>query len=498
MAGLDPSVREVAVLQEATRMILASADLDTILHQILLIVRNYFGVTCCSVFLLDESGQELYCRAHNGYDQVDSEKLRMKVGKEGIGGWVALTKAPLYASDVTQERRYVSWDPRVRSELGLPLIVREQVVGVLIVSSDQTDYFGDSILSLLTLFASQAAVALENARLYSTERRRMRQIELINLIARSATAADRLDEFLGTVADLIYDSFEGTEVAVLLRAEDGPYRLRAYAGAGPPSPEHIEAAARGGVLAEALAHHGNVLKEELAPHLAGSGCYVGLASELVIPLLSCGEILGAIVVAHERPRFFSGDDRAIAQASADVCATAIKNVQLSSELRRVTSTDFLTGIYNQRHFYMALADEIHRSKRYKKPFAAAMLDLRNFRLINATLGFDTGDQVLRQVSAELQKQLRENDVFCRFAGDRFALLFPETGKERLAAILTKLQDTLTSIRWTLPEGERSLSAAIASAHYPDDGDSEAQFVRLLLARVQQAKERSASAGSPAK
>ena len=67
MKNVQPSIREVAVLQEATEMILSSMDVDTVLHHILLIVRNYFGATNCAVFLLDRTSGDLYCRAQNGY-----------------------------------------------------------------------------------------------------------------------------------------------------------------------------------------------------------------------------------------------------------------------------------------------------------------------------------------------------------------------------------------------------------------------------------------------
>ena len=68
MKDVNASLREVAVLQEATEMILSSMDADTVLHHILLIVRNYFAVDQCGVFLMDHTSQELFCRAQNGYE----------------------------------------------------------------------------------------------------------------------------------------------------------------------------------------------------------------------------------------------------------------------------------------------------------------------------------------------------------------------------------------------------------------------------------------------
>src|SRR5438874_2320785 len=226
LKNIHPSIREVAVLQESTEMILSSMDVDTVLHQILLIVRNYFGAANCAVFLVEVGGQELYCRAQNGFSEAVMRNRRLRIGQDGLAGWVAQHKTPLYAPDVSREPRYVMFEERVRSELALPLIVRDEVLGVLSIGSENLDYFNDSMIGLLALFAGQAAVAVENARLYSSERKRMRQIELINLIARSATAANDVEQLLNNLADLIDDTFDASDVCILLRDREGKLAMR--------------------------------------------------------------------------------------------------------------------------------------------------------------------------------------------------------------------------------------------------------------------------------
>src|SRR4051794_27905642 len=104
---IQSSIRDVAVLQEATEMILSSVDLDTVLHHILLIVRNYFNITNCAVLLVDTSSNELYVRAQNGYDVDKTSYTRIKIGEQGVTGWVAQHKSPLYVPDVSREDRYL-------------------------------------------------------------------------------------------------------------------------------------------------------------------------------------------------------------------------------------------------------------------------------------------------------------------------------------------------------------------------------------------------------
>src|SRR5205085_11152867 len=243
--------------------------------------------------------------------------------------------------------------------------------------SDKSDHFTDAMIGLLALFAAQAAVALENAKLHSAERRRMRQIEFVNLIARSATNASELGQLLLTLSELVSDTFEGSEVSILLRDRSGSLSLEAHAGGEKPHFKQFQESIRHGLIAEAFAArmsvvshdrgHAKVSKEGVVPHT--KFCIEGAASEMAIPLLSLSESLGVIVISHRQENAFSSDDRSIAQVAGDVCATAVRNVQLAEELRRLANTDSLTGIYNQRYFHMAVAHEISRSKRFAKPFS---------------------------------------------------------------------------------------------------------------------------------
>ena len=139
MADLQRGMREVAVLQEVTRMNLAATtDLDTVLHQVLLVVRNFFGVTNCAIFLVDHSAGYVYCRVRNGYDRK-YEGTRYRIGEEGVTGWVAYTRMPMYIPDVSKEPRYFAADPAIRSELALPLMARDELLGVLNIESAQLE-----------------------------------------------------------------------------------------------------------------------------------------------------------------------------------------------------------------------------------------------------------------------------------------------------------------------------------------------------------------------
>jgi diguanylate cyclase (GGDEF)-like protein len=488
MSQIQATVREVAVLQQATQMILSSLDGETVLHHILLVVRNYFGAARCAVYLTDNSGTELRSRAQLGYEH-DLSQRPLAIGKDSVAGWVAFTRAPLYIPDTSKETRHTTDDPAITSVLALPLMVRERVIGVLEIAGDKRDPFSTDAIGLLSVFSGQAAVALENARLYSTDLRRMRQIEIINLIARTAAAANDTQQFYTMLADLVSDTFEGTMIAIVLSPPDGLLSIAASAGSVQPDLQRFVASRQKGLLAEAFQKRMLVIDNDVAGHPEWRPCFAESASELCAPLVSLGEVLGAIVLGHPQASFFTSDDRTIAQAAADVCSTAARNVQLSEELRRLTNLDPLTGLYNQRYFHSAVAQEIPRARRHKKNFALVALDLRAFRTVNTKLGMEAGDDLLRQVASVLRATLRNNDVIARYVADRFALVLPEMKEDGMQAVLQKLQQALGAIQ----AGGTALSAHFAHARYPQDGSTEIELVRGLMTQLDVAKRSGAGA-----
>ncbi len=490
MSQGSSGVREIAAVQQATQMILSSLDVDSVLHQILLVVRNQFRISRCAIFLLDEHTAELYCHAQNGYDERSREPRLPLNGPDPISR-AAHSRSPLYIPDVKQDSGLANG---IRCELVLPLLIRERLLGVLELASDRPEPFSNDTLSLVSVFAAQAAIALEAARLYTAERRRMRQVELLHLIARTAAMARERSTYFSTLADLLGDILDGTDIAILLLDGDRNITMAGQAGTAEPESERFEAAKRRGLLQELLTHRSTAVVPDVTARANWSPCFAGALSELAVPLVSQGEILGAFVLSSSKPAFFGKEECSIVQAAADISAAAVRNVYLSEELHRVASTDPLTGAFNQRHFQTTLAQELSRSRRYRKNFGLVMLDLRKFGQVNTAVGLDRGDEIIRQVTASLQSHIRSHDTLCRYVGDRFALVLPEVNQAGVSNVTAKLQDALAGVD-VKATGIESLSAAWASVVYPQDGNTEADLLRNLLARLDQAKNPATSAGA---
>src|SRR5438094_235627 len=198
-------MQKIAILYDASQAVLSTFELDEVLQQILIIARDYFRLPNVSILLLDKETNELYVRSQIGWDQK-SDGVRVPIGT-GLIGTAAKEKRPVYVPDVTKDPRYLPCSKKTASELAIPLMVRDEVVGVLDCQSENVDHFDSETIDLLTLFSTQASMALQNARLYSLERRRASQLEAINAIAQQTTAVLDAKELLSKVCMLIQNAF---------------------------------------------------------------------------------------------------------------------------------------------------------------------------------------------------------------------------------------------------------------------------------------------------
>src|SRR6478672_2316547 len=155
------AMQKIAILYDASQAVLSTFDLDEVLQRILAIARNYFHLPNVAILLLDKEAQKLFVRSQVGWD-AGQDVICLSV-HEGITGAAASKKHPVYAPDVTQDARYICAAQSTRSELAIPLMVRDEVVGVLDCQSDELDHFDRETIELLTLFSTHASIAIQNA-----------------------------------------------------------------------------------------------------------------------------------------------------------------------------------------------------------------------------------------------------------------------------------------------------------------------------------------------
>ena len=168
-------VETLETLAEIGREMSSILDLDQLLTRIASLTKRLIDYRTFGILLLNEASQELEMKLAVSYGK-GAESKRMKLG-EGLVGWAAQHKEPVLVSDVSKDPRYVNLVDDARSELVIPMLVKDRCVGVFDLESPELDAFTKEHKELLTLLASQAAVAIDNARLYEEVRRNEERIE---------------------------------------------------------------------------------------------------------------------------------------------------------------------------------------------------------------------------------------------------------------------------------------------------------------------------------
>jgi len=138
-------------------------------------------------------------------------------------------------------------------------------------------------------------------------------------------------------------------------------------------------------------------------------------------------------------------------------------------LRHLSRTDSLTGLYNHRTFYERLDEELKRAERYEAPLSIVLIDLDDFKSVNDTCGHQSGDFLLIKFAELLRHELRQTDVICRYGGDEFGVILPETTREDARVMMCRLSISCGEFGATEgAPGTFGMSFGL-SAHPGDDG-----------------------------
>jgi sigma-B regulation protein RsbU (phosphoserine phosphatase) len=331
---IDPLQTEF--LMRLANALNTTLDLQTLMHRTADLVRAVIDYKIFAILLLNERTNDLRMRFQIGHSP-EAERLRIRVGK-GVVGRAAEHRASILLQDVRLEENYISANPDVRSELAVPLIVKNRVIGVIDLQSEQVGYFQTEHLHLLELTASRVAQAIENARLYTRVARQAQTLAVLNEIAREVTSILDLDPLLERIGELLRRLIDYQMFSILLLNErDQELEIQYSVRFGHPvsAPAEKVPMDRGlvgtAVRERRLIHAGDVRKDAryfmVNPETR---------SEMAVPLLYKGKVIGVLDLEHVRVNYFNDDHQRTLVTLASQIAVAIENARL---YQRVTQQE---------------------------------------------------------------------------------------------------------------------------------------------------------------
>jgi len=349
-AALQREQKKVALVQEVSRALSETGDLDALLALIMAKVTELMEADRSTLFMVSEDGRALWSKISQGSDRVE---IRLAVG-EGIAGWVAQTREIVNIPDAYADARFqpavdLKSGYRTRSILSVPMLgALGGLVGVLQVLNKQHGPFTVGDEELLVALASQAAIAIENARLLNelqaknaglTEalEQQTATSEILRVIASSPTDIQPVLDVVAENAARLCDALNALVYRVV---GDG---LQVVAQHGPvPAPARLLRITRGMPTARAVVDRQTIHVHDLAseetefPEAPPFQQATGTRTILATPLLREGSSIGAIVIRRQEVRPFTDKQISLLKTFADQAVIAIENVRLFQELEERT------------------------------------------------------------------------------------------------------------------------------------------------------------------
>jgi diguanylate cyclase (GGDEF)-like protein len=387
------------------------------------------------------------------------------------------------------ERRIFS-DTGTKSMLLLPLMATDRFMGVIgLLHIQQPRLYDKQDILIGHLISSQASTSLSNAYLYQDSRQRTEELEAVRKAALSVTASLDLQQVLDAILKGTLELLSDVEDAHIFLYQKGKL-VFGSARWGDGQKEGYWAEPRPNGLTYTVAREGNeIIVEDMQAHSLFSkenddwtGAIIGL------PLKIGKTVVGVMNVAYQKPRNFSASELRILKLLGDQAAIAIDKARLHQLIEQQAHTDALTGLPNRRDFMERLELEVLRSRRYRHPFALAMMDVNHFKSVNDRYGHPAGDLVLQQTAQYFMEFIRDTDFVARYGGDEFVFIFPETNLVSAQRLLAKLFENYEKLSLKLPgDKEIKLSAAFGIAVFPDMAESGKDLVQLADQEMYQHK-----------
>jgi sigma-B regulation protein RsbU (phosphoserine phosphatase) len=333
-AAQSDQLKVEPLLLEVADVVNTTLDLDTTLRRVAELVRRVIDYEIFAILLLNEKAQELRIRFQVGYAREVAERVKIKIG-EGVTGLAAQRGEAILVDDESKYPEYISAAPNVRSELAIPLIVKNRVIGVLNLETHEIGRFTEEHKRLLTLIGSRMAVGIENARLHTRTTRQARTLVLLNEIARELTSILNVDELLKRIAELLSRLIDYQMFSILLLDTAGEKLQHRFSLRFQENIQLKHDVPLGDGLVGYAARHRQAV---LVPDVSKDPRYILLnpetRSELAVPLIYKDNVIGVLDLEHTKRGFFTDDHKRTVTTLAAQVAIAIENARLYEEIAR--------------------------------------------------------------------------------------------------------------------------------------------------------------------
>jgi sigma-B regulation protein RsbU (phosphoserine phosphatase) len=324
--------RLLSTLIEINNQITSILDLDELLNKIAELTNRIVPYEIFAIFLLDDEKQELYLRFAIGHPPEVVRDLRIKIG-DGVTGTAAMERTTVVVDDVRKYPRYIEAVKSARSELAVPLISQNRVVGVLDIESPEPGYFREEQVKLLNLLASQIAIAIENARVYESERRNRELLALLYDISLEMSSTLEVDELVRKIAAAVKQKIDYHTCSIfLLDEKQGLLRPKFVIRSNERENQKLVLPLGTGLIGTAAKMNTPLRIGDVTLDPRYLNVHTETRSELVVPLASKGRVVGVVDLESTQPGYFTEYHQRFLMTLASRIASSLVNAELYAQV----------------------------------------------------------------------------------------------------------------------------------------------------------------------
>ena len=355
--------------------------------------------------------------------EIKEEALLFSAGKEGViegQKWKDLASKEAPGTVIIYPLRLQNWQP------GYLLVFLKEKAKI---DTEKANPLVKAVSYLLALYLLRQELS-----------RRTEDLSLLLKAANVIGSQLELDQTLNMILDSLA-SVAGVYTAAILIVDEKENALRIRAQRGYLNEvENILIPLNKGITGRAAAK-GEI---QVVQDVRSDPDYIKGAPqtvcEMAIPLKAEGKVIGVLDIESSQKGFFDSERQALINSLADQISLALYNSILYERTREMAITDYLTGLYNRRHFLELVQNEIRRAERYGHPVSLAMIDIDDFKKFNDQHGHLAGDQALKGLAEKMKENCRKVDILARFGGEEFVILMPETDLKGAMALANRLRE----------------------------------------------------------
>ena len=357
-----------------------------------------------------------------------------------------------------------------------PMIIGDNIFGLLGIFN--TKIPTDSI-KLLALLANQLSFVLESVRADHHIKKKMKGLasleEIFKTIAPVLDQEELHNTILHKAAELV-DAEQGS--LMMLSEEDMHLTVKASKGIDRSILENVKAKIGEGISGTVMEKGTPIIvkdiESESEPFARKNRSRYKTKSFVSIPLRVGLRTIGVINISDKiTGEIFSEEDLHLLLSFASYASIALERgeyYKMTEDLKKISVTDSLTGLFNRRYFQERLFEEMERAKRHNEPFTIFIIDIDDFKAINDKYGHPAGDEVLKRIAHTIRDAVRSIDVAVRHGGEEFSIILPYTTKANSYVTAERIRRSVEDIRFVghkIPP-DQIFSVSVGIAEFPSD------------------------------